>query len=183
MSIVTFRRFVMPSLPPASPFDAILHEHTHFGPSLAAATAAADRLALDPTNRHARQQARSAMRFIRTHALPHMKYEEAILFPRALDQGAPSEVIELLVRDHESLRRLAQRLEALDAGATPGGDRETEAPPSSHDPQRPNVPASQAELLRRFVQLFEWHLGREEELMTTLAPEGSGPLPEPEGAP
>ena len=146
----------MPSQPPLSAFDAILHEHVYFAPTLAAATAAADRLALDPANRHARQQARSALRFIRTHALPHMRYEEAVLFPRAVDHGAPGEVIALLVRDHEVLRSLAGGLDTFDE---PGA-----------------ISPGQVELLRRFVQLFEQHLTREEELMTTLAIDRVAPL-------
>lgn len=146
----------MPSLPPRSPFDAIAHEHAHFEPSLAAAAAAAKRLAGDRRNRRALDQARSAWRFIRVHALPHMRYEEAVLFPRAMERGAPEELIGLLTEEHEALRGLAEALRPLDG-----------------TPDAAEVPEGVAVALSRFVERFDAHLAKEEDLLATLARAGA----------
>ena len=132
------------------PADEIIEGHEGFHGSLADATCAALHLAYDPQNGDAAGQAHEARDFIQHHALPHMEYEEAILFPRAIARGVPPLCIEVLRDEHDALRRIASLI--LDEQV---------------DGVRAPLPLGneQAMLLLLLIQMFEKHAAREEAVL------------------
>lgn len=132
--------------------DAILYGHQSFQQSLEEASSASFRLSLDTRNECAAEHCRIAREFVFDHAIPHMDEEDNVLYPEAVRQGIPVEVVKLLSGDHDLLRHLARELEreGLVRGATTMSDR-------------------LASLLERFVHVFDWHVAREEMLVRESA--------------
>lgn len=122
----------------------VLDHHETFQGPLADATSAAYRLVLNPVEKDAAEQVRTAWTFIELDALPHMTQEEMHVFPRAIESGVPPEVLDVLAMEHHALRTLAEELRSrgMDRGATPDDEGSL--------------------LLLRFLQSFEAHVQREE---------------------
>jgi hemerythrin-like domain-containing protein len=118
--------------------------HEGFQGTLADATCAALHLVLDPENDDAEGQLLEVWDFIQRSALPHMEFEEAVLYPRAVARGVPELCIDALKDEHDALRRVASLLSEMVAG---------------------DVGHEQALLLLQFLQMFDKHANREEAVL------------------
>lgn len=128
----------------------IVESHEGFQGVLADATCAAHHLVLDPSSDDAPAQAKEVAGFIRNEALPHMEYEEAILFPRAEANGVPKVCLDALKDEHEILRRLAEHIDNEQVGDSPINDE-------------------QVLLLLEFVRQFDEHATREEAVLSLFS--------------
>ncbi len=128
----------------------IVESHEGFQADLADATCAAHHLVLDPSSDDAPAQAKEVAAFIRNEALPHMEYEEAILFPRAQTRGVPRVCLEALRDEHDILRRLAEHIDGEQIGDGPINDE-------------------QVLLLLEFVRQFDEHAQREEAVLSLFS--------------
>lgn len=97
------------------------------------------------------QRYQEMRRFIDEVALPHLRYEEDELFPRAAALGMPPETLEILRLDHRRLRVLARIATAW------GLRRRTRF-----------LPHDAALVIDRFVQAFDEHARHEEALFREL---------------
>jgi hypothetical protein len=127
--------------------DEIVQSHEGFQGVLADATCAAHHLVLDPSSDDAAAQAKEVWTFIRHNALPHMEYEESILFARAQARGVPKVCIDALKDEHEILRRLAEHI--ITAG-------DLEGP----------INDEMVLLLLEFIRQFDEHAAREEAVLS-----------------
>lgn len=127
--------------------DEIVQSHEGFQGPLADASCAAHHLVLDPSSDDAVAQAKEVWTFIRHNALPHMEYEETVLFARARARGVPQVCLEALKEEHEILRRLAEHF--ISAG-------DIEGP----------INDEQVLLLMEFVRQFDEHAAREEAVLS-----------------
>lgn len=123
----------------------IIEFHEGFQGTLADATCAALHLVLDPENDDAEGQVLEVWDFIQRSAIPHMQFEEEVLYPRAIASGVPEACIDALRDEHDSLRRIASLL------------NDVIYEPVGHE---------QALLLLQFLQMFDKHGNREEAVMS-----------------
>lgn len=127
------------------PFNALLEGHDTLLKVMSNAASLADALLADLTNRETMTRTYACALDIGHEVAEHMETEERSVFPALHARGVSHEMVELLERDHATLRSMIRELGLL-------------------DPASLRAPRKLAHLVHSFIDFLEWHTQREEEL-------------------
>ena len=137
-------------------FQALLGGHDELVDTLGDVATLADNLLLDASNRELMDRVYESFAHVADDVAKHIEDEERGIFPALQASGVSHDMIQLLERDHSTLRSMIREMGQL-------------------DPTSLRAPRKLAYLVHSFTDFFAWHTEREEELALVVRRDSSPP--------